>query len=157
LVNYRWTPELDRLMAEWRAVSDQHDEAYEAAGRPSSFRGRNDSLKIRIRETFAQLHGWRYTDQPFSVRSLKEGRRKRDGWPGWYPSDAYATLFDHADFFCRERRPIAIVGHPYVDRATALACAAELDLAASVLPGSWYYPGHTIGVLITANDDRSTG
>jgi hypothetical protein len=65
-------------------------------------------------------------------------------------SEHYTSLLDHAEHFCRGRRPIAIVGHPYSGAERALRSAATLGLTAEVLPASWYLPGRTTGVLLIA-------
>ena len=59
MTSYRWSPELDELMAEWRHQSDQYDRDYEAAQAAGQkwWRERDDTLRITIRDRFAELQG----------------------------------------------------------------------------------------------------
>lgn len=110
---------------------------------------------------FALANGWKCAPGgAFSLKTLARGgvSDRRNEWPGWM-TDATP---DHAEYFRKDRRAVAIVGHNYdggpgtgshygTDDITEIAKQAGLvvQLAPAGKAASWYYPGACTLLVIT--------
>lgn len=122
----------------------------------NSFRGRvlasslvraRDDGRNEAGQAIAATFGWRYrffnAHSPQQVRRGSASHRYELGY--WRGGDGRA--FDHVEGFTFNRRPVALLTHPYLPLDTALARVAFLGLDAYGFADSWYYPGNTCAVL----------
>ena len=73
------------------------------------------------------------------------------GWRIRMPSRNSARVIDHEEYL-EVGEQAALITHTYMSLRNVLQFTAENELNAEVLPWSWYYPGGTIAVLLTANE-----
>ncbi|MDA8348206.1 MAG: hypothetical protein M0038_05285 [Pseudomonadota bacterium] len=103
-----------------------------------------------VRRLFAASRGWTI-GKHFTIRMLRAGSpgRTRDDYRG----ESLHPVIDHPEYFrlpVRPWRPAAILSHSYVPREQILTFAADRGLDAEFLESSWYYPGGTTAVVLTA-------
>lgn len=105
----------------------------------------------KCRKAFAQQRGWIMAGRKFSIRMLREGRRKA-GRADLQGPDELPTgqAYDHVDYFktpTKQGRPAAFVTHSYRPVELILEQAERDGLQAQVLERSWYNPMATAVVL----------
>jgi hypothetical protein len=105
---------------------------------------------------FAAERGWKFAKH-FKVAELRRGRRgggKGTGRYYRYTADSAtrrdAGALDHMEFLTLDRKPVAIITHSYNSFAQVAEFARSEGLLAEELPYSWYYPGGTVAVVLTA-------
>ena len=98
-------------------------------------------------QAIAAAFGWRYrffnAHSPHQVRRGSASRRLEI----WRGGDKARNAFDHVEGFTFNRRPVALLTHPYLPLADALERVAAIGLDAYGFADSWYYPGNTCAVL----------
>ena len=109
-------------------------------------------------QAIAAAFGWRYrycnAHSPEQVRRGSAWSRhelwrveecRDDDLPQHFSSN---RVFDHVEGFTFNRRPVALLTHPYVPLGEALErVAVYYGLDAYGFANSWYYPGQTCAVL----------
>jgi hypothetical protein len=107
---------------------------------------RTTEVRRAVAQEYGRRRGWTLTGHCFHRHRLTgQPSRDRDGYANW----EYPRFFDHNFGFLAQRKPAAVVTHPYdVDdevRAEMQAWAAEHGLVVSFpdFP-SWVNPGKTI-------------
>jgi hypothetical protein len=110
----------------------------------------------RKAEIFGKKRGWRLSKTVFSARVLKrEGvhERKEFQYAGALPY----RYMDHAYFYRKNRRAIAIVAHLYHIPDDIYEVAESVGLTVEIRPDieSWWYPNEaTVVIYRSANNDE---
>lgn len=97
-------------------------------------------LRERMAFIFAAQHGWKQSQSPFSVSCLASGAScSRDGLKTWNVEGL--KVLDHPNWFRKDRRAAAAVGHLFEipDYAKTWAFEHWLQMTVSDFP-SWYWP-----------------
>lgn len=96
---------------------------------------------------FAQARGWGMC-RPFTLEQLRDARCRR-GWREWSQRrDDGWPIIDHAEYFCLNRRPVALLTHSYrTDVAAHCAFGNQFGLLIDVLGFSWWNPAGCVAVL----------
>lgn len=106
--------------------------------------------RIILSDKFAIDNGWKRTAAAFNMSTLERaGAHDGGAWISDYP--------DHAEFFKKDRRAIAIVGHNYdgqspphygTENIVNPALNLEVHVAPAGKSASWYCPGGTTLLVI---------
>lgn len=127
-----------------------------------------NELQVRCAEHFASINGWRRVEGEFGIKQLRERKRSTSFRARCLAIDEYRGGFpelDHPYWYKaiangRAAGAAALVSQPYGfcdgeprDRSKLVAKYEALGLLASFphYP-SWWYPGRTSLVLVTADD-----
>jgi len=111
------------------------------------------ALQRRLAEEFGARRGWRLTRSDFGPRTLALQRQRvylRTGiglLPEWHWPHSCS---DHAFYYRVVGRAAGMVAHLYDVPSDLDEWATEQGLRASILAGSWWYPGWTVMVLYEA-------
>lgn len=109
--------------------------------------------KTACRLDFAAANGWRLAKHSFTLQVLErngvfDGTGTYQDWP--------ALVLDHAEFYRRDRRAVAIVAHNYAGRDLQLREWLEdsglnltLHCPSAGKRASWYYPNGTLPMCLT--------
>jgi hypothetical protein len=115
-----------------------------------------DDYTAKGRQQFACANGWYEAAKEFSFRALASGKMHTGGYRG--DEHLGRRPLDHPEWFRKDRRPVAIVGHNYrgpdgEDNRDPAATAKRFGLTLHVAPAgdaaSWYYPGATTLLVMT--------
>jgi len=114
------------------------------------------ALQRRCAEDFGAARGWRLSRSEFGPRTLALQRRRvylKTGiglLPEWSWPHIYA---DHPYHYRAAGRAAGLVAHVYAVPGDIDVWAEEQGLRASLLPGSWWFPGATQIVLYEPGSD----
>ncbi len=115
-----------------------------------------DAHKEALIAAYGALRGWKQSGRSFHLSTLAKGGMHDGGrWIDRIQDDLTWPMLDHVYYWKRDRRPVAIVAHPYDCTPERLAEAAEwaamhrLKVTAPADFPSWWYPGWTTLIEIT--------
>lgn len=126
--------------------------------------GEPKSEKIKHQTAFAALNGWRLSDRQFDLVALRDGKNRSRGYITSYGPH---SVLDHGEFYYgADKRPVAIVGHPYWStngkdcrpadqEPEVIEWATAHGLVLRQCPernASWHFPGWTVLIVLTRPD-----
>jgi hypothetical protein len=153
-------PEIRQLILDHDRASHEYNRLQREGGLWTRAYREYNSLVVRLGNAkkqackeFATARGWKHLDcKYFSLDQLRTGRTRRR--PEDYEGDVRGCI-DHPDFFAAGGRPVAIVSHTYDLLPSCIDFAKKERLGLEVLPGSWYFPGGCLGLVLTRLETQS--
>jgi hypothetical protein len=106
------------------------------------------------RKAFGIANGWTYRTTSFNLGQLVRNSSRKTKDEFWNPHDYWHDGFDHSEYYWLDKKPIAIVTHPYSGAHERLRPVTEewKLLRLHECPdkrASWYYPDRTLLFVVT--------
>jgi hypothetical protein len=151
---FRLIEDAMKWQAEWARIStdkaSKERNPYQHRRSVSEAFERYAEYRRKTQAEFARRQGWTVSQTSFSLAQLTSGRIARSRDSDWLDCGNCTQLRDHSEWYRRNRRPVALVSHTYLDHAGVDYHRGELPpgLSVIILPcPSWYHP-ETLPILI---------